>query len=92
MPIRPANEVSFSPPPRCPVCNVGILPYGRREPFVVVDVGDERRVYCRIHAVTMEPTYPEVLAAYNNQRQAERREALQALAEMNRDEEQGAPR
>ncbi|MEP7127126.1 MAG: hypothetical protein ABJE95_39700 [Byssovorax sp.] len=92
MPIRPANEVSFSPPPRCPVCNVGILAYGRREPLVVVDVGDERRVYCRIHGVDIEPTYPELLAAYNNQRQAERRKALQALEEMNRDEEQGSPR
>lgn len=92
MPIRHANEVNFSPPPRCPVCNVGILPYGRREPLVVVDEDDDRRVYCRIHGVTIEPTYPEVLAAYNKQRQAERGKALQALAEMNRDEEQGSPR
>lgn len=58
----------------------------------MVDEGGKRRVYCRIHGGDIEPTYPNVLADYNRQRQAERRQALQALEEMNRDAEQGTPR
>jgi hypothetical protein len=76
MPIRHARDLSFAPPPRCPVCDVGIVAYGLREP-VVVDA--EGRPYCREHGHTVEPTYPALLAAYRLERQAEREQGLRAL-------------
>jgi hypothetical protein len=84
MAIRPATEVSFSPPPRCPVCDAGILPHGRQEPLVVDASG---RVYCRDHGSRIEPTYPTVLDAYRKARMAKRQAALRELAEMNQPEE-----
>lgn len=76
MPIRQACELSFAPPPRCPVCNVGIVAYGLKEP-VAVDA--DGRPFCRQHGHTVESTYPELLAAYRTSRQAEREHGLQAL-------------
>jgi hypothetical protein len=73
MAIKTAREIDFSPPPRCPRCNVGVLPFGNHEPLVV---DDEGRVYCREHAVEVEPTYPVVLAAYREKVMAMRRAAV----------------
>ena len=79
MPIKPASEVSFSPPPRCPRCNAGVLPYGRREPLVV---DEEGRVYCRDHGALIEPSYPDVLDAYREARMAKRLAGIRALEQL----------
>lgn len=78
MPIKPACEISFSPPPRCPVCGVGILPYGNNEPLVVQ--GDQ--VYCREHGSQVEPDYPEQLRAYRRSRTERTLAAIRRLEEM----------
>ena len=75
MPIRPASEVSFSPLPHCPRCNAGVLPYGRHEPLVVDASGG---VYCHDHGFLIEPSYPEVLDAYREERMAKRLAAIDA--------------
>lgn len=87
MPFKPASTISFSPPPRCPECDAGILPYGKNEPLVV----DEKdRVYCRNDGSKIEPSYPAVLEAYRNERQKRRLAAIRALEEMVPQEEPGA--
>ena len=84
MPIKIAREIDFSPPPRCPRCNVGVLPYGNLEPLVVDDQG---RTYCREHAAEIEPTYPAVLAAYREERVTIRIAALRELDQLIREEQ-----
>lgn len=79
MAIKTAREIDFSPPPRCPRCNIGVLAYGNHEPLVV---DDEGRVYCREHAVEVEPTYPVVLAAYREQRVKTRQAAWLELDQL----------
>jgi hypothetical protein len=82
--IRPAHELNFSPPPRCPypgpggACDRGIVPYGRQEPFVV-DV--QGRPFCREHGAELEPEYPQLLAQYRARLKAERRAAWRDLDE-----------
>ena len=87
MPFKPASAISFSPPPRCPQCGDGILPYGRNEPLVVDELG---RVYCRNDGLKKEPSYQAVLDAYRNERQKRRLAAISALEEMVPQDEQGA--
>lgn len=70
MPIKRADELSFSPPPRCHICDVGIVAYGNSQP-VVVDVSG--RVYCRRHGGTLEPSFPALYEAYRTERLAARR-------------------
>jgi hypothetical protein len=84
MPIKPAREVSFSPPPRCPVCGVGVLPYGNNEPLVVDADG---RVYCHDHGGDVESSYPEKLEAYRTKRMARRLAAIRKLEEAAPEEE-----
>lgn len=79
MAIKIAREIDFSPPPRCPRCNGGVLPYGNNEPLVVDDQG---RTYCREHAAEIEPTYPAVLAAYREERVQTRQTALRELRQL----------
>jgi hypothetical protein len=79
MPIKLASDVNFSPPPRCPRCDVGILPYGTHEPLAVDEAG---RVYCRVHGVEVEPSYPQVLDAYRESRVAKRMAAIEELEKM----------
>lgn len=74
MAIKRADELSFSPPPRCPICDIGILPYGNGQPFAV-DAND--RVYCRRHGDRIEPSYPSLLEAYRKERLAGRRMDMQ---------------
>lgn len=76
MSIRQARELSFAPPPRCPVCDVGIVAYGLSEPVAVDAQG---RPFCRQHGHTVEPTYPALLEAYRAARQTERERGLRAL-------------
>jgi hypothetical protein len=59
MAIKPATEVNWKPPPRCPICGVGVTPSGRTMPIVE---DDEGRVYCRDHGDTIEPGYAAKLA------------------------------
>jgi hypothetical protein len=61
MAIKPATEVNSKPPPRCPICGVGMTASGRNMP-VVED--DEGRVCCRDHGDTIEPGYAAKLAEY----------------------------
>jgi len=77
MAIKPATEVNWKPPQRCPVCGVGVTASGRNMP-VVEDA--EGRVYCRDHGDTIEPGYTAKLAAYQAWRQR-RTDALAALEE-----------
>jgi hypothetical protein len=77
MPIKPASEINWTPPPRCPVCNVGITASGQSMPVAVDDVGT---VYCRAHGVRIEPTYPARLQEYHEWRQR-RADAIAALEE-----------
>lgn len=65
MSIKRADELSFSPPPRCPVCDIGILAYGKSHPFAVDEQG---RIYCRRHGSMIEPNFPEVYDAYKTER------------------------
>jgi hypothetical protein len=76
MPITSASSINWNPPPRCPICRVGITASGRSQPFAVE--GD--RVYCREHGVTIEPSYPEKLREYEAWRQR-RATAIDALEE-----------
>jgi hypothetical protein len=76
MPIVAASEVNFSSAPRCPVCGVGVLPYGRHEPLVV---DGDRRPYCRDHAATVEPGYPAVYATYKEEVRKRRLAAIEGL-------------
>jgi hypothetical protein len=85
MPIRLAHELAFSPAPRCPhvgargaECGLGILPYGRSEPFAVDAQG---RVYCRTHGAEVEPMYEAAHAAWQENVKAKRLRAIQALEE-----------
>jgi len=77
VPIKPASEINWKPPPRCPVCNDGILPSGRSMPFVV---DGEGRVYCRRHGGEVEASYPAKLAEYEAWRKR-RADAIDALQE-----------
>ena len=85
MPIRLAHELSFSPPPHCPhvepngsECGLGILAYGRTEPFAT----DERgRVYCRVHGAQVEPTYAAAHGAWQEIVKTRRLAAIHALEE-----------
>ena len=61
MTIRLASELSFSPPPCCPVCNKGLLPYGRSEPFAVDAQGAP---YCHEHGAESDPTFAATHADY----------------------------
>lgn len=65
MAIKRADELSFSPPPRCPVCDVGIWAYGDSHPFAVDEQG---RIYCRRHGSTIEPDFPAIYDAYKTER------------------------
>jgi predicted nucleotidyltransferase len=65
MPIKRAEELTFSPPVRCPVCDIGILPYSKVHPFAVDEQG---RVYCRRHGSMIEPNFPVIYEAYKTQR------------------------
>jgi len=80
MTIVLASTLSFSGA-RCPKCNVGILPYGRSEPFAVDEAG---RPYCRPHGAEADPTYSDAHAVYTRQRREHRHAAIEAL-------EQGEP-
>ena len=66
MDIRRADEIQWSPPPRCPVCNVVVTACGKGEPFVVNGVG----VYCRDHGPTAHPGYSNELSRYQQWREA----------------------
>lgn len=77
MAIKPATEVNWKPPPRCPICGVGVTASGRNMP-VAEDA--EGRVYCRDHGDTIEPGYAAKLAEYQAWRQR-RANALAALEE-----------
>jgi hypothetical protein len=79
MPIVAAEVLSFSPPPRCPKCSVGILPYGRGEPFAV---DAEGRVYCRDHGDLVDPSYSQRREAYAAELKARQGEAIRTLEEM----------
>jgi predicted nucleotidyltransferase len=70
MPIKRADELSFSPPPRCPVCDIGIVAYGDSHPFVVDETG---RIYCRRHGGKIEPSFPALYDAFRTERLASRR-------------------
>jgi hypothetical protein len=61
MAIKPATEVNWKPPPRCPVCGVGVTAPGRSMPIVEDAQGN---VYCRDHGEKVEPGYAEKLAEY----------------------------
>jgi len=61
MPIKPAQAIAWGDSPRCPVCGVGIVPYGRNQPMAVDEHG---RPYCRVHAAIVAPDYEVVLADY----------------------------
>ena len=74
--IRRADELSFSPPPRCPTCGVGLLPYGKAEPFAVDADG---RPYCREHGVDIDAGYPRALGEYMTLARARRAEAFRVL-------------
>jgi len=65
MPIKRAEELSLSPSPRCPVCDIEIRAYGKSHPFSVDDNG---RIYCRRHGATIEPSFPAVYDAYKTER------------------------
>ncbi|HSO00086.1 MAG TPA: hypothetical protein VLS89_17455 [Candidatus Nanopelagicales bacterium] len=78
MAIRPAHQISWTPPPRCPVCGVGIAPSGRREPFVVDDAD---RVYCREHGGAVVSGYQALLDAYREEIRRARDEVSRYLAE-----------
>jgi len=82
--IRPARELSFSPPPRCPRpgCNVGLLAYGDEEPFAVDAQG---RPYCRVHGGAIDPAYPQASAQYREELKARRRAAFRDLDELTLD-------
>ena len=68
MPICTAEELSWSPPPRCPVCNVGITTNGRRQPVAVDENG---RAHCRTHGHLVAPEYDDLLVNYERMRQAQ---------------------
>ena len=70
MPLRAAHQVTLSPPPPCPVCEVGITAAGRNQP-VPVDEAD--RPYCRTHGHLVAPNYDTELAAYERTRSARAR-------------------
>jgi hypothetical protein len=61
MAIVLASEISWTPPPRCPVCSDGITASGRNQPFAV---DGEGRVYCRRHGEQADPSYPARFAEY----------------------------
>jgi hypothetical protein len=75
--IRQACEIDFHEK-RCPQsqCGIGVLPYGRSEPFVVDDQGN---VYCREHGSVMQNGYAEKLASYRDEQKTRRLAALNAL-------------
>jgi hypothetical protein len=75
MPILFADDITWHPAPRCPVCGAGITPTGTRMPIAVDASG---RVYCREHGSRVEPTYADELADYMAWR-ARRSEAIEAL-------------
>ena len=78
MTIRLARDLSFSPPPRCPTCGVGLLPYSKDEPFVV---DAEGRLYCREDGERVDPAYPQVRDEYMRTTRARRAEAFRVLEE-----------
>jgi predicted nucleotidyltransferase len=65
MPIKRADELSLSPSPRCPVCDIEIRAYGNSHPFAVDDDG---RIYCRRHGSMIEPNFPTIYDAYKTER------------------------
>jgi predicted nucleotidyltransferase len=65
MSIKRADELSFSPPPRCPVCDIGIVAFGASHPFAVDEQG---RIYCRRHGATIEPSFPSLYDAFKTER------------------------
>lgn len=75
MAIKPATDINWKPPPRCPVCGVGVTASGQTMP-IVEDAGGA--VYCRDHGETIEPGYSAKLADYEAWR-ARRADALAAL-------------
>ncbi len=77
MPIKPAKDISWRPPPRCPVCDVGITASGRHQPFAVDNDG---KVYCREHGERATAGYDHALKYYEDARRA-RMEVLQWLEE-----------
>ncbi len=66
MQIRRADELTWSPSPRCPVCGVGISASGNGEPFLV----DGPQVYCRDDAARLDADYADALAEYRRWRLA----------------------
>jgi uncharacterized protein len=85
MAIKRADELSFSPPPRCPICDVGIWAYGNSHPFAVDEQG---RIYCRRHGSMIEPDFPAIYDAYKTERlnsrylDPKRRAELAPIAEL----------
>ena len=75
MAILTAAEISWSPVPRCPACDRGVMPLGKAMPFAVDASG---KVYCSDHGGTIEAGYPERLSAYREWRQR-RADAISAL-------------
>jgi hypothetical protein len=65
MAIKRAHELNFTPQPRCPICDIGIWPYGDSHPFAVDEQG---RIYCRRHGSKIEPTFPDIYDAYKTER------------------------
>ncbi len=61
MAILLASTITWTPPPRCPICGVGIIAYGLSEPFAVNRSG---AVHCRRHGEQADATFPEALEAY----------------------------
>ena len=61
MAIVLASDINWSPPPRCPVCGVGITAYGKSQPFAV---DEAKRVYCRRHGNQADASYTVRFAEY----------------------------
>lgn len=76
MKIVPAYQIDFCSPVRCARCDVGVLPYGRHEPFLV---DDDDRVYCRACGAKASAEYSSELDAYQTRRLEERQQALKEL-------------
>jgi hypothetical protein len=76
MAILLASELSFSTPVRCPRCGVGLLAYGKGEPFAVDAAG---AVYCRNHGAEVDATYRERHAAWEVALRQMRLDAVRAL-------------
>ncbi len=76
MAIELAFRIDFSEGPKCPTCGVGILPYGRHEPFAVTEAGVP---YCREHGPAQDGALEGRHAAWSEERKQTQLRALAAL-------------